>query len=89
MRIAACWRLLSLERGSMLPASTTVQTAQQSGREYGYVLMGPDAAAVTDATMRELELNREAAVRAGSLKGFESRYVTSYDGTRILKYSSA
>jgi peroxiredoxin len=62
---------------------------KQSGREYAYVLMGPTAGEVTDAKRKELGLDKEAAVRAGLLTGFESRYVTAYDGNRLLRYWSA
>jgi len=62
---------------------------QQSGREYAYVLMGPNAGAVTDAKRKELGLDKEAAVRAGLLTGFESHYVTAYDGARVFMYWSA
>jgi thiol-disulfide isomerase/thioredoxin len=62
---------------------------EQSGREYSYVLMGPDAGAVTDTKRKELGLDKEAAVQAGLLAGFESHYVTAYDGARVLRYWSA
>jgi peroxiredoxin len=54
--------------------------AESFRREYSYVLTGPDAGAVTDAKRRQLGLDKEAAVRAGLLKGFESHHVTSFDG---------
>ncbi len=55
-------------------------------REYAYVLMGPDAARVTDAKMRELGLDNEAAVAAGLLTGFASHHVTAYDGAVLMDY---
>lgn len=58
--------------------------AEQFGREYAYVLMGPDAAAVTDAKIRELGLNREEAVQAGLLTEFTSDYYSAYDGSRVI-----
>ncbi len=51
-----------------------------------YVLMGPEAGTVTDAKMAELGLDREAAVRAGLLRGFEAHQVIAYDGTTVLDY---
>ncbi|HUK83663.1 MAG TPA: glycoside hydrolase family 18 protein, partial [Verrucomicrobiae bacterium] len=59
---------------------------EQSGREYRYVFMGPDADKVTDAKRQELGLDKEAAVRAGLLTGFESHYVTVYDGAVLMEY---
>jgi thiol-disulfide isomerase/thioredoxin len=56
------------------------------GREYSYVLMGRDAAEVTDAKRTELGLDREAAVREGLLSSFEAHDVTTYDGTILLHY---
>jgi len=55
-------------------------------REYACVLTGPDAAAVTDAKQAELGLDREAAVRAGLLRPFESHHAVAYDGTTVLDY---
>jgi len=55
-------------------------------REYSYVMMGPDAAKITDAKIAELGLDREAAVQAGLLTGFESHRVTLYDGAALLSY---
>ena len=60
---------------------------EQLGREYSYVLMGPNAGKVTDTKRKELGLDKEGAVRAGLLKGFESHHVTTYDGNVILDYS--
>jgi hypothetical protein len=51
--------------------------------------MGPDADKVTDAKRQELGLDKEAAVRAGLLAGFESRYVTVYDGAVLMEYMEA
>jgi peroxiredoxin len=56
------------------------------GREYSYVLMGRDAAKVTDAKRTELGLDREAAVREGLLSSFEAHDVTTYDGIIVLHY---
>src|SRR2546426_9829407 len=55
-------------------------------REYAYVFMGPEAAAAIDAKRLELGLDREGAVRAGLLTGFESRHVAAYDGTALFDY---
>lgn len=55
-------------------------------RQYAYVLMGPEAGAVTDAKRAELGLDREAAVRAGLLTGFEAHKVIAYDGATVLDY---
>jgi hypothetical protein len=35
--------------------------------------------------MRELGLDQEAAVRAGLLTGFDSHYVTVYDGSVLTR----
>jgi thiol-disulfide isomerase/thioredoxin len=59
---------------------------EQFGREYRNVLMGPNADTVTEAKRQELGLDNEAAVRAGLLTGFESRYVTVYDGSLLMEY---
>jgi len=56
------------------------------GREYSYVLMGPDAGAVTDAKQQELRLDRDAAAQAGLLSPFESHHVVAYDGKVIMDY---
>ena len=55
-------------------------------RQYAYVLTGPEAGAATEAKMAELGLDREAAVRAGLLRGFESHHAVAYDGTTVLDY---
>ena len=55
-------------------------------RQYSYTSTAPDASEVTDARIKSEGLGREAAVRAGLLKGFESHHVTAYDGARILDY---
>jgi RNA polymerase sigma factor (sigma-70 family) len=54
------------------------------GREYGYVVAGP--AEKEAAQIRERRLDREAAVRAGLLKAFESHHVTAFDGAVLLDY---
>jgi RNA polymerase sigma factor (sigma-70 family) len=56
-------------------------------REYSYVALEPEGIAVADARMRTERLSREAAVRAGLFKGFESHHVTIYDGAAVLDYS--
>lgn len=55
-------------------------------REFAYVLMGPDADKVTDAKIRDMRLDKEAAVKAGLLTGFESHHVTECDGAALLNY---
>lgn len=60
---------------------------EQIGREYSYVLMGPNAASVTDKKRQELGLDREQAVAAGLLRGFTARYVTVFDGDQLMRYS--
>ena len=56
------------------------------GREYSYVAMGEGAAEMTDAKMKAQGLDREGAVRAGLLTGFESHHVTAYDGAVYIDY---
>jgi RNA polymerase sigma factor (sigma-70 family) len=58
-------------------------------REYSYVMTGPDPSQSTDAKMKELGLDQEAAVQAGLLTGFESHHVTAYDGSALLDYWGA
>jgi thiol-disulfide isomerase/thioredoxin len=56
------------------------------GRGYSYVMMGPDAAQVTEAKIAELGLDREGAVQAGLLTEYERHEVTAYDGSALLSY---
>ena len=55
-------------------------------REYGYVSAASEGVARETAQIRERRLDREAAVRAGLLRAFESRHVTAFDGVVLLDY---
>jgi RNA polymerase sigma factor (sigma-70 family) len=55
------------------------------GREYHYVGTGADLEQAK-ATIQELGLNREEAIRAGFIRPFEARIVTAYDGLLLLSY---
>ncbi|PYI82943.1 MAG: hypothetical protein DME26_16060, partial [Verrucomicrobia bacterium] len=55
------------------------------GHEYSYTAVG-DASAAQEARIQAEGLDKEAAVRAGLLKGFDSHYVTTYDGAALLRY---
>ncbi len=58
---------------------------EQFGREYSYTY-SEDEAKAQEISRRADSMDREAAVRAGLLKPFESRHVTAYDGTVLLDY---
>jgi len=60
---------------------------EQSEREYHYKAVGGEAADTAAAKIRELGLSQEAACRAGFLEGFDAHSVTTYDGTRLFRYS--
>ena len=55
-------------------------------REYSYTSTTPDADKVTDDRRRAEGLDREAAVRAGLLAGFDSHQVAVYDGAVLMDY---
>ncbi len=52
-------------------------------REYAYTSVGSDE---SEKKIREQGLDREAAVKAGLLKGFEAHVVSIYDGAALLQY---
>ena len=56
------------------------------GREYSYVSTAPDAALVADAAILERHLDRDAAIKAGLLRGFDAHIVSISDGERYLGY---
>src|SRR5258708_16898873 len=60
---------------------------EQVGREYAYTAVG-DAAAAQEPRRKEEGLDRAAALREGLIQGFESRYVTAYDGAVLLRYET-
>src|SRR5207247_870349 len=52
-----------------------------------YTVAGDDKSAEAEELKRRADsMDKEAAVHAGLLKGFESRYVTVWDGEALLKY---
>src|SRR5205807_5590560 len=55
-------------------------------REYAYVSTAPDAREVTNAKRAAEGPDKDAAVRAGLLTGFESHHVLGYDGSVLLDY---
>jgi RNA polymerase sigma factor (sigma-70 family) len=59
------------------------------GREYAYTSMEPDAGEMVEAKRKAEGLSREAAEKAGLLKGFESHHVTTCDGAVFLDYWDA
>ena len=56
------------------------------GREYAYVSTSDEGAASDEAKIVEAGLDREGAVQAGLLEGFEAHVVTAHDGEALLRY---
>ena len=56
------------------------------GHEYSYTSMEPNGAEMTDARRKAEGLDRDAAEKAGLIKGFDSHHVTTCDGTVFLDY---
>ena len=60
---------------------------EQTGREYSYTYdSDPAKAAEIQAKADAYGRDKEGAVQAGLLKGFESHYLTTYDGAALLRY---
>ena len=58
-------------------------------RAYSCVIVGPEAAKLTDAKRQELGLDVDAGVRAGLLTQSEFRHVAAYDGAVCIHYYQA
>jgi len=58
---------------------------EQIDREYRYTAPG-DAAMTQEARIQREGMDKDAAVRAGLLQGFEAHSVTAYDGGVLLTY---
>src|SRR4051812_12294409 len=58
---------------------------EQTIREYAYTLMG-DAAEAQEKEIKEKKMSHEAAVKAGLLKGFKTRYTSAFDDNIFLQY---
>jgi peroxiredoxin len=58
---------------------------EQFGREYSYSYSADEAEA-NEIRIRADSMDREAAVRAGLLKPFESHHAVAYDGAVLLNY---
>jgi len=58
---------------------------EETVREYAYTLMG-EAGEAQEKEMQQKNMSREAAVKAGLLKGFTTRYASAFDDNIFLQY---